>query len=225
MGGLGGAQPAQSPFNEQSLFEYHLYTLQRPATIRNNETKQISLLESPSVKVQKKLIIDSLRDFGQYFPSEGEVGTGDIKPQVRLEFVNSKENQLGIPLPKGNVKIYERDSSGSVQMLGEDAIDHTPKDEKLSLVVGRSFDVVATRKRTNYRRISDRSFEESFEIEVRNRKDVPTTVNVLERHYGDWKVTQKNMDFEKLDATTMQFVLNMKANTTQTVKYTVQTTW
>ena len=230
-GGFGGAGRAdammksEGGFAEESLFEYHLYTLQRPATIKNNEIKQLSLLEGKGVKVVKRLIVDSMQTMGQYYPSEGEVGVGNIKPQVRLEFVNSKANQLGMPLPLGNVKMYQRDAAGSVQMLGEDRIEHTPKDEKISLVVGRSFDVVAERKRLNFTRNSARMFTETFEVELRNRKDTAESVVVLERHYGDWRVTSKSMEFEKLDSTTMQFLVPLKAGETKKVTYTVETRW
>lgn len=227
-GAAGGARMEAMQdlgFKEESFFEYHLYTLQRPATIRNREMKQLSLLEGKGIKVEKKLVIDALNDYGIYYPNEGEVGTGNIKPVVRVEFVNSKENDLGIPLPKGKIKVYQRDKSGSVQMLGEDEIDHTPRDERLSLVVGKSFDVVATRKRTNFKRINDRSFEQTFEIEVRNRKETAETVHILERHYGDWKISGNSMPFEKLDAMTLQFKVSLKAGQTQKVTYTVRTTW
>jgi hypothetical protein len=229
VGGFGGARmeamAKDAGFQEESFFEYHLYTLQRPATIRNREMKQLSLLEGKGIKFNKKLVIDALRDFGIYYPNEGEIGTGNIKPTVRVEVVNSKENGLGMPLPKGKIKVYQRDPAGSVQMLGEDEIDHTPKDEKLSLVVGKSFDVVATRKRLNFRRISDREFEQTFEIEVRNRKETAETVHLLERHYGDWRIIEKSMEFEKLDAMTMQFVVTLKAGETKKVTYTVRTRW
>lgn len=220
IGGAGGRG-----FQEQALFEYHLYTLQRPATIRNREIKQLSLLEGHDVAYTKKLIVDSMEGYGNYYPSEGEVGTGDIKPQVRIEFKNSPENNLGMPLPKGNVKVYQNDASGSAQMLGEAAIDHTPKNETISLVVGKSFDVRATRKRTNFHRVSDREFTETFEIELRNRKESSDVVHVLERHWGDWKVTEKNADFVKLDSNTMEFTILLKANSVQTVRYTVDTRW
>lgn len=220
-----GARGGAGNFQEEGLFEYHLYTLQRPATVNNNETKQIGLLESPSVTVDKRMIVDSMMHFGRYFPTEGEIGTGDIKPQVRIEFVNNQENALGIPLPKGRVRIYQRDKSGSVQLLGEDNIDHTPKDEKVSLVVGRAFDVVANRKRTNFSRISDRTVQESFEIELRNRKDTPENVDVIERHYGDWKVLNKSMDFEKASAETMVFKVPLKAGEVRKVIYTLETKW
>jgi hypothetical protein len=212
-------------FVEETLFEYHLYTLQRPATIRNNEIKQLSLLEGKDITASKKLIVDSLRDFGFYYPSEGEIGVGVMKPQVRVEFKNSKENGLGIPLPAGNVKVYQRDASGSTQMLGEDKIQHTPRDEQLSLVVGRSFDIVAERKRTTYQRQGNKAYRETFEVEVRNRKDVSETVHVLERHYGQWGVIQKNMEFEKLDANTIQFVLTLQPGESKKIVYTVETRW
>jgi hypothetical protein len=212
-------------FEEEGLFEYHLYTLQRPATVRNRETKQISLLEAPSIGVQKRMIVDSMLSFGRYFPGEGEIGTGDVKPQVRIEFLNSKENELGIPLPKGRVRIYQRDASGSVQLLGEDNIDHTPRDERVSLVVGRAFDVVAKRLRTNFSRISDRAVQETFEIELRNRKDTAETVEVIERHYGDWRVLNKNADFTKTSAESMLFKVNLKPNEVRKITYTVETKW
>ena len=219
----GGMAKADAGFQEESLFEYHLYTLQRPATVRNKETKQLSLLEGHDIPIHKKLIIDSIA--GSYYPGEGEVGTGTVKPQVRLEFTNDKASGLGMPLPKGKIKVYQRDQSGSVQLLGEDQIDHTPRNEKLSLVIGRSFDIASNRKRTSFTRISDRSVRESFEIEVRNRKETPETVYVLERHYGDWNIQNKNMAFTKLDSNTAQFVVDLKAGEVKKVIYTVDTKW
>lgn len=220
-----GEASDRSSFKEEGLFEYHLYTLQRPATIANREIKQLSLLEAKGIQVQKRLIFDSMRGYNVWYPNEGEVGTGDLKPQVRVEFVNKQENQLGIPLPKGRFRIYKRDNSGSVQMLGEDTINHTPKNEKVSLVVGRAFDVVGNRKRTNFTRLAQNRVQESYEIEVRNRNDTPETVTVIERHWGDWQVTDKNADFTKEDSNTMQFVLNLKANEVRKITYTVMTKW
>jgi hypothetical protein len=226
-GGMGGfaANRAKENFQEESLFEYHLYTLQRPATVRNRETKQISLLEAESVPFTKKLILDATRQYGRFLPGEGEIGTGNIKPQVRVEFENKKEFGLGVPLPKGRVKVYQRDASGSVQLLGEDNIDHTPRDEKLSLIVGRSFDVVAERKRTNFQRINDRTVRETYEIEVRNRKETAEKVFVIERSWGDWKVTTKSQEFQKMDSNTLQFTLDLKPNETKQIVYTIETKW
>ncbi len=223
--GLAAAADAAPQFKEQALFEYHLYSLQRPATVRNHEMKQISLLEGHGVKFEKRLIVDSMMGYGTWYPQEGEVGTGDIKPLVKLEFVNSEKNGLGMPLPKGNFKVYQRDASGSVQMLGEDQIDHTPKEEKLSITVGRSFDIRASRKRLSFKRISGNEVEESYSIELRNRKDVGDTVQVLERHWGDWSVSEKSMDFTKDDAMTMHFSVSLKAGEAKTITYTVHTKW
>ena len=216
---------SDSSFQEESLFEYHLYTLQRPTTLANRESKQISLLEGHDVPVRKRLIVDSMMGIGSYYPSEGLIGVGDVSPQVRIEFTNDQASHLGMPLPKGRLRVFQRDKSGSVQMLGEDNINHTPKNEKLSVVVGRSFDVVSTRKRTSFTRISSQAVSESFEIEVRNRKESAETVEVLERHWGDWKVTTKNSDFTKEDANTMLFRVTLKPNEVRKVTYTVETRW
>ncbi len=220
-GGFGGA--GRGGFVEETLFEYHLYTLQRPATVRQNETKQLSLLQGQDVPIEKKLIVDSIAN--AYYPSEGEIGTGDVKPQVRLEFVNNKESGLGMPLPKGKMRVYQRDKSGSVQLLGEDQIDHTPRNERVSLVIGKSFDVVSTRKRMSFTKINDRFYRETFQIELRNRKETSETVNVLERHWWDWKIVEKSQEFAKLDANTALFVVNLKPNETKKVVYTVETKW
>ncbi len=221
----GFTAEAKSSFQEESLFEYHLYTLQRPATIKDKESKQLSLLEGHDVPITKKLIIDSMQGWGTYYPSEGEVGTGQLKPQVRLEFVNDEKSGLGMPLPKGKVRFYQRDASGSVQLLGEDQINHTPRNEKVSLVVGRSFDVVGDRKRLSYSRLSSNSFRETFQMQVRNRKNTSETVYVLERHWGDWSVKDTSDEFKKLDSTTMQYVLTLKPNESKTITYTVDTKW
>jgi len=219
------AMVADKAFKEESLFEYHLYTLQRPATIVNKEIKQLGLLSGDAVPVVKRLIVDATRQYGRYYPQEGAIGVGDIAPQVRIEFVNNKESGLGMPLPAGRFRLYQRDGSGSTQLLGEDRIDHTPKDEKVSLVVGRSFDVRATRKRTEFTRLSQNSVRETFSIEVRNRKTVEDKVEVIERLWGDWKVTAKNMEFTKEDSNTIRFSVPLKAGETKTVTYTAETKW
>lgn len=223
MGGI--MRKSEQQFQEEGLFEYHLYTLQRPATVHNKEIKQISLLEGHEVPFSKRIIVDATRQFGRFYPGEGEIGTGDIKPQVRVEFVNDQKSGLGMPLPQGRVKVYQRDKSGSVQLLGEDNIDHTPKDEKISLVVGRSFDIRATRKRTEFQRINDHTVQESYSIEVRNHKDTPETVVVIERFWGDWKILNKSQEFVKEDSNTASFTVKLAPNETKTVTYTVRTTW
>jgi hypothetical protein len=229
--GRGGGA-AGGGFVEESFADYHLYTLQRPATVRDKEMKQVSLLEAFSVPVTKKLVLDPMRNFVGYRASEGEVGTGPMKPQIRIELTNDKASNMGMPLPKGKVKVFQRDKSGSVQMLGEDAIEHTPRDEKLSLVVGRAFDVVAERKRTAFEYIRDpvdrnrvHGAIETFEIEIRNRKEAAETVTVLERLWGEWKVTKNNMNYKKLDSQTLEFIVPLKANETKKITFTVENRW
>ena len=212
-------------FNEETLFEYHLYTLQRPATIANKETKQLGLLSGDAVPVRKRLIVDATRQYGRYFPQEGAVGTGDVAPQVRIEFTNDAKSGLGMPLPAGRFRLYQRDAGGSTQLLGEDRIGHTPKDEKVSLVVGRSFDVRATRLRTSFEKIGDTAARESFSIELRNRKATPETVEVIERAWGTWKVTAKSDEYTKEDANTIRFTVPLKAGEVRKLTYTVETRW
>lgn len=232
--GRGGAEFAKAApqFQEEQFAEYHLYTLQRPTTLKNREMKQVSLLESDQVPVQKKLVVDAMRNFRGYRASEGEVGTGPIKPQFRVEFTNNEASHLGMPLPKGTIKVFQRDKGGSVQMLGEDTIDHTPKNEKVSLVVGRSFDIIAERKRTAFEYVRDpadrnrvRGAKETFEIELRNRKETPETVTVIERFWGEYKIMDNNMPFEKLDSETIQFLVPLKPNEVKKVSYTVEWRW
>jgi hypothetical protein len=166
---------------------------------------------------------------GRYQPGEGEIGTGPLKPLVLIEFTNDEKSHLGMPLPMGTIKVFQRDKSDSLQMLGEAAIQHTPKNEKLSLPVGRAFDVVAERKRTAFSWIRSggniHGCVETFEIELRNRKETPETVHVFERHWGEWKVTEQNQPFVKLDSDTIDFVVDLKANEVKKVVYTVETRW
>lgn len=218
-------------FAEETFADYHLYTLQRPATVANNEIKQISLLEAFRVPVVKKLVLDWFGNpaVGDSLArSEGTVG-GTARPQVRIEFVNDEKSKLGMPLPEGTFKVFQHDSSGSVQLLGEDRIQHTPKKEKLSLVVGRAFDIVAERKQTTFEWIGSannrRGTRRTIEIEVRNRKNAAESVTILERHGGQWKVLKTSQDWVKLDSNTMQYVVNLKPDETKTVIYTVETTW
>lgn len=216
-------------FREEQFADYHLYTLQHPATVRQNEQKQLSLLDAYGVKVEKRLILDAMRGYYGYRASEGEIGTGAMKPQVRIELTNTKANNMGMPLPMGNFKVFQRDGSGSLQLLGEDRIEHTPKDEKISLFVGRAFDVIGERKRTAFEYIrrgtSTIGARESFEIELRNRKETSESVTVIERYWGDWKVTAASHPYERTSAETIQFLVKLKPNEVQKVTYTVENRW
>lgn len=208
------------PMKEEQLFEYHLYTLQRPATLRDHETKQLSMLESSQVRFSKRLVCD----FGNSYP-QAYTPSVNVHPMVKVEFINDKQSGLGIPMPAGRFRIYQRDRAGSVQLLGEDSIRHTPKGEKLSLTVGQAFDIVANRKRTAFRKKSPRETIEAFTVEVRNRKATAEVVEVMERHDGDWQVTRSSLPTSepivKADANTLEFKLALRPGEFRSVSYTI----
>ena len=226
-GAPSGANRAN--MQEEQFAEYHLYSVARPVTVANRELKQVSLLEAVDVPVEKRLIVDAMRSYRSlygYRPGEGQIGTGNIKPLVLIEFVNDKESNLGMPFPAGKIKVFQRDSSGSLQMLGEDRIEHTPRKERLSLAVGKAFDIVCERKRTKFEWINNRSgIRESFEIELRNRKDTAETVYVYERQWLEWKIIEKSMDYETPEASTIIFPVKLKPQEVKKVTYTVETYW
>jgi len=199
-----------SGFEQKQFFEYHLYTLPRKATLANNEIKQISLFEPASTSVEKEYL---------YQPDQSG---DDVK--VMLKFVNSGERGLGMPLPAGRTRVFKADSDGSMVLLGEDRIDHTPKDEEVRLNIGNAFDIVAEQKTTNVTRVSERVTETEYEIELRNRKDDNITVTVEKSLYGDWQILNSNYDYKKKDAYNIRFDLPVDANSKTNLKFTVRIT-
>jgi hypothetical protein len=201
---IQAAQAAPPPqFQEQAFFEYHLYSLQRPTTMKNNETKQINLLSAANFNVKKDLVLN-----GQPFYFQGYNNPGEpIKEKVGvfIEFKNSKENSLGQPLPAGIVRVYKADQSGSQQFIGENRIDHTPKDESVRVKLGDAFDVVAERKQTDYKTIARRVFEYAYEIKIRNHKEEAVTVIVNEPIGGDWEIVNSSFPVEKTAAFAARF--------------------
>lgn len=199
---MAAAAP-QPQFQEQAFFEYHLYTLQRPTTLKNNETKQISLLSAANVGVRKELVLN-----GQPFYFQGYNNPGEpIKEKVGVyvEFKNAKENSLGLPLPAGVVRVYKADATGAQQFIGENRIDHTPKDESVKIKLGDAFDVVADRKQIDYKNIARRVFEYAYEIRIRNHKEDAVTVIVNEPIGGDWEMVSSSFPAEKTAAFAARF--------------------
>lgn len=196
------AAPAPQ-FQEQSFFEYHLYTLQRPATLKNNETKQINLLSAANFNVTKELVVNGQPYYYQGYNNPGE----PIKEKVGVyvEFKNGKENGLGQPLPAGVVRVYKADADGAQQFIGENRIDHTPKDERVKIKLGDAFDVVAERKQTDYKAISRRVFEYAYEIRLRNHKEEAVNVIVNEPIGGDWEIVNSTFPAEKTAAFAARF--------------------
>jgi hypothetical protein len=196
------AKPAAPQFKEEEFFEYHIYTLQRPSTIKDNQTKQISLVSADNIPVKKELLFHGARYY--YYSQYGEA-ISKQKVGVFVEIQNKKENNLGIPLPKGTVRVYKHDSEGSLQFIGEDSIDHTPKDEKVRVKLGDAFDVVGSRKQTDWKKIAYDTYEAAFEISLRNHKKEDVVVRVVEPIPGDWKMLNSSHDYTKTEAFTAEF--------------------
>lgn len=197
-----GATAAEPQFREESFFEYHLYTLDRPATVKDNQTKQMTLLSAADIPVIKRLV---LRGQPMYFHSTYPEPPPAQKVSVYLEIENTRKNHLGRPLPKGIVRVYKADTEGSLQFVGEDQIDHTPQDEKLKVKMGEAFDVVGERKQTDFKRIARNISEMGWEIAVRNHKQEEVTVRVEEPVPGDWEVLSASHKYDKIDAHTLRF--------------------
>jgi hypothetical protein len=214
------AELAAAPqFKEEAFFEYHLYTLQRPSTIKDNETKQIRLVQAENIPVKKELIFRGERSYfyGQY----GETATNQ-KVGVFVELSNKKEHNLGIPLPKGTVRVYKQDSDGSLQFVGEDAIDHTPRDEKVKIKLGEAFDVVGNRKQTEWKKIASDTYEAAFEILLRNHKKEDVTVKVVEPIPGDWTMLGSSHEFRKTDAFNAEFLVSVPKDKETKLTYRVR---
>ena len=221
-------------FQEQSFFEYHMYTMERPTTIRDNETKQLSLLSASGAAVTKEMIYDGRK---QWWSSWWYEGRTDMNPgggydtstyhkvNVVLEVKNSKENHMGMPLPKGRIRVYKLDDTGAQQFVGEDSIDHTPKDEKIRLYVGDAFDVVGDYKRTDFKKIDDHTIEETFQVNVRNHKETPVTVKVIDHVWSDWSVLSSTAEYTKKDAHTIEFAVKVPKDGETIVTYTIRTKW
>ncbi len=209
-------------FKEEGFFEYHLYTLQQPTNVLENEQKQVTLLEAPNAKVQKKLIY-----YGQQYWYRGRYGEiqKNQKVGVYLDIENSKKNGLGMPLPKGIVRVYKADKSGAKQFIGEDNIDHTPRDEKVRIKMGEAFDVVGDRKQMEWRAYGSCTSESAWEIELRNHKKQAAQVEVYEPIGGDWTILEETHPHHKKDAFTFTFDVKVPANGKTKIKYRVRVRW
>ena len=180
-------EAAAPQFEEKAFFEYHLYTLQRRATIKNNQIKQISLFPTTETDVKK------------IYTYEATKSQDDVR--VNLEFLNSKKNSLGMPLPAGKVRVYKEDpDDASLEYIGEDLIDHTPKDEKVRLFLGNAFDIKPERAMLNKVSTGKKSYEETWQVKLRNHKDQDVQVVVIEKFYGFWKLKKSNQEYKKKDA-------------------------
>lgn len=235
VGGIAGG-PFQPPVSEKPFEDYHLYALERATTLRDGETKQVEFLRTSGVKSRKVYVYDGMKldpryaNYGpEYFRTNPDVGA-DFNPKARVmrELVNSKNNRLGIPLPKGRVRFYRRDEDGQLEFTGENILDHTPPDETSRVYTGSAFDVTGERRRTNFRVDMSRTWlDESFEIRLRNHQKEAVTVQVVEHLYRGmtWEITSKSADFRKVDSQQVEFRLAVPAHGEQVLTYSVHYTW
>ncbi len=217
-GGGGGVAMARKALPvEESFAEYHLYSMPRRTTIKQNQSKQVSLLTADGVSAKKAY---EYRGNGSYYSQKIAPLTHE-NVGVFLVFQNEEKNHLGIPLPAGTMRVYQEDSEGMLQFAGEDRIKHTPKDEEVRLRLGNAFDIVGERTQTDYQVIADNVFESAYEIKIRNHKEVPVTVDIVEPMPGDWDIREKSQDFVKKDARTAVFTVDVPKDGEAVVTYRV----
>ena len=212
-------QESAPQFKEESFFEYHLYTLDRRTTVKDNQTKQMTLLQADQIPIKKLFLFSGSP---QYYYYRYDQKTSKQKVGVFLEFENAQKNRLGMPLPKGTVRVYKQDREGSLQFIGEDQIDHTPKDEKFKLKIGEAFDVVGERVQTDYRSLGSNLYEVGFEVSLRNHKNEDIKVLVEEVIPGDWEMLSQSHSYERLQANRIRFEVPVAQNKEAKVKYRVR---
>jgi hypothetical protein len=229
------ASAAAPQFQQKELFEYKLYSLQRKTDISNNETKQIELTSAKNISAKKVFIYDGLSSQWRYWSNnysyreQGSFGQqSNKKIGVFVTFKNEEKAGLGIALPKGKVRVYKRDDDGKEQFVGEDEIDHTPKDEEIKLYLGNAFDIVGEHTQQNFRIIvPGHVVDETFEIKVRNHKSDPVEVMVYEHpwRWNEWDITKSNTPWEKVDQTTIKFPVKLKKDEEKIITYTIRYNW
>jgi len=218
------AEAAAPPMPREEAFgEYHLYTLPRRTTIRQNQTKQVALLAAQNVKAEKRYEFRGEPFYYRQIIPPPEQRNEQIA--VYLEFQNEEQNNMGMPLPGGVMRVYQEDQDGMLQFSGEDRIKHTPKDEEVSLRLGNAFDVTGERIQTDFSQIANRVTESAFKITLRNHKEQDIVVEVVEPLQGDWEVLQSTHDYEKKDARTILFKVPVPSDAEVVVEYRVRVRW
>jgi hypothetical protein len=231
VGGFGGGGGFAPPVTEKTFDEFHLYDVARPTTLHDRETKQVEFVHAEKMFAPTIYVYDGASDYRFYGGLNDQQGygeSGNKKVLVQREFVNAETNQLGIALPAGKLRFYRRDADGQLQFVGENTIDHTPRNETVRVTTGNSFDLVGERKQTNFRvDTGDKWIDESFEIKLRNRKKEPVEIRVVEHLYrwSNWDITAKSDDFVKKDSQTVEFRIPVKPDEERTVTYSVHYSW
>jgi hypothetical protein len=215
--------PAAAPMSQEAFSDYHLYTLAHKTTINNSETKQVSMLGATAFPIQKRYVVEG-RDFYYHNVQHPGAPIKDVV-QVYYQFKNEEKAGLGMPMPAGNVRVYQADSTGGVQFVGEDRIDHTPKDEAINLKIGNAFDVVCERRQTDFQKIAPGTYEVEYEITLRNHKAVPVAAEVNEPIGGTWRMLRATNDWTKTSAWAAQFKVPVAADGAAVLKYRVRVTY
>jgi hypothetical protein len=203
-------------FQQQTSFEYHVYTLERRTDLENNQAKQILLFEADDVTVSRRY---RFRGTQVRLSPQFKTRAGPEQVSVLLRLQNSADNNLGMPIPAGIVRAYKSDTDGAKQFLGENRVKHTPKDEQLEFEVGRAFDVVGEHVQTDYRRMAERAYEIAFEVKLRNHKEDAIEVIVEEEFVGDWKILSSSLPFEKVSATAAEFTVPVDSGAESVLTY------
>ncbi len=223
MGARKSIDTADERMAQESFSDYHLYTLGRRTTIADSETKQVSMLAGTAVPMLKRYVVD-----GQAFYYRNAQHPGaplkDVV-QVYYQFRNDEKSGLGMPMPSGVIRVYQADSKGGVQFVGEDRIDHTPKDETLKLKIGNAFDVVCERNQIDYLKISSNTHEVEYQVTLRNHKAVPVSVEVNEPIGGSWTMLRSSHEWTKTAAWASQFTVPVAADGSAVLKYRVRVTY
>jgi hypothetical protein len=211
---------ASSRMAQEAFSEYHLYTLARKTSINNDETKQLSMLNGTGVPVQKRYVVDG-QSFYYRNASHPGAPVKDVV-QVYYQFRNEQKAGLGMPMPAGIVRVYQADSKGGVQFVGEDRIEHTPKDETLNLKIGNAFDVVCERKQSDFQKVGSSMYDVAYEVTLRNHKAVPVSVEVNEPVGGSWQMLRSSHEWKKTAAAAARFIVVVPADGTAVLKYRVR---
>jgi hypothetical protein len=217
------AAAAPAPMAQEAFSDYHLYTLDRKTSINNAETKQLNMLSGTEIPVHKRYVVDGQAFYYRSATHPGSPLKSDV--QVFYQFRNEEKGGLGLPMPAGVVRVYQADSRGGVQFVGEDRIGHTPKGETLNLKIGNAFDVVCERRQSDFQKISGSVYESEYEITLRNRKATPITIEVNEPIGGTWQMIRSSHTFSKTDAWAAQFTVPAAPDATAVIKYRVRVTY
>jgi hypothetical protein len=218
------SMPSAAPqFQQENFSEYHLYTLGRRTSVEDKESKQISLLQGSGIPVEKLFVVNGQSFYYHNYQNPGSPLKDPV--MVFYKFKNEERAGLGMPLPAGSVRVYQKDSKGGVLFIGEDHIDHTPKDETINVHIGNAFDIIAEHKQTDFKKIASNVYEMEFEVTLRNHKDTPITVQVNEPIGGSWEMLSSTYKFTKTAAFAAQFQVPLDKNGTSVLKYRVRVTY